>query len=131
MTLTAKQEGFAQAVAGGMNQSDAYRSAYNAGKMKPDVVNVKASQLAATGKVSVRIAELRKELANKSLWTREQSVAVLKEVVDASDAKHTDRISAITVLNKMQGFDAPLKIENKTESVTRIELVAMRGKRTD
>ena len=131
MTLTAKQEGFAQAVAGGMNQSDAYRSAYNAGKMKDSSINCNASQLMSDAKVAQRVSFLREELANRSLWTREQSVAVLKEVVDASDAKHTDRISAITVLNKMQGFDAPLKIENKTESVTRIELVAMRGKRTD
>ena len=109
--LTSKQEAFCQAVAGGMNQSDAYRSAYNAGSMKPDVVNVKASQLAAGGKVSVRVDELRKELANKSLWTREQSIAVLAGVVNASDAKHTDRIGAVTVLNKMQGFDAPVKLD--------------------
>lgn len=111
MTLTAKQEAFAQAIASGMNQSDAYRSAYDAGKMKPDVVNVKASQAASVGKVSVRIAELREELANKSLWTREQSVSVLAGVVGDLDAKHGDKISAVKVLNDMQGFNAPQKHE--------------------
>ena len=111
MALTAKQENFAQAVAGGMNQSDAYRSAYDAGQMKPDVINVKASQVAAVGNVSVRVAELKKELAERSLWTREQSVAVLSSVVAASDAKHGDKISAVKVLNDMQGFNAPTKLE--------------------
>lgn len=111
MQLTAKQEAFAQAVAGGLNQSDAYRSAYSAGKMKADVVNVKASQVAAVGKVRVRVASLREELANKSLWTREQSVAVLAGVVDDMDARHGDKISAVKVLNDMQGFNAPTKLE--------------------
>lgn len=127
MTLTAKQEAFVQAIAGGMNQSDAYRSAYNAGKMKPDVVNVKASQLAADGKVSVRVAELREELANKSLWTREQSVAVLAGVVEACDAKHGDKISAVKVLNDMQGFNAPVKAEVLLNFPRTIQIVAGRS----
>lgn len=109
VALTAKQENFAQAVAGGMNQSDAYRSAYNAGKMKPDVVNVKASQLASDGKVAVRLQELKAELANKSLWTREQSVAVLIDVIGDGDSKAGDKINSVKVLNEMQGFNAPTK----------------------
>ncbi len=111
MALTAKQEAFCQAIANGMNQSDAYRSAYDAGKMKPDVVNVKASQLASDGKVTVRLTELREELANKSLWTREQSVAVLVDVIGEGDSRAGDKISAVKVLNEMQGFNAPTKLE--------------------
>ena len=110
MDLTPKQEAFAQAVASGLNQSDAYRSAYNAGKMKDQVIQNKASLL-MKGDAGVRVKALRDELANKSLWTREQSIAVLAGVVAAEDAKHTDRIGAVTVLNKMQGFDAPVKLD--------------------
>ena len=110
MGLTAKQEAFSQAVVSGMNQSDAYRSAYDAGKMKAVTIHVAASQLFADHNVSIRITELKKELSEKSLWTREQSVAVLANVVAASDAKHNDRISAIKVLNDMQGFNAPVKL---------------------
>jgi len=126
MTLTAKQEAFAQAIADGKNQSDAYRAAYSAGNMKPEVINVKASQLAADGKVKVRVNELKEALANKSLWTREQSVAVLAEVVGSRDAKHSDKISAVKVLNDMQGFNAPEKLElsGTVSTITRIELVA-------
>lgn len=111
MTLTAKQEAFSQAIADGKNQSDAYRAAYNTAKMKDNSINVNASKMAADAKVALRIKELKEALANKSLWTREQSVAVLAEVVGAMDAKHSDKISAVKVLNDMQGFNAPVKHE--------------------
>lgn len=110
--LTSKQEAFAQAFVTGMNQSDAYRAAYKVRPgTKPECVNVAASKLMADANVALRVKDLQSALANKSLWTREQSVAVLSGVVDARDAKHSDRISAVTVLNRMQGFDAPTKYE--------------------
>ena len=111
MTLTAKQEAFAQAIADGKNQSDAYRTAYNAGKMKAETVQNSAYKLVMNGEVTARVKELREELANKSLWTRERSVAVLAGVVAAMDAKHGDKISAVKVLNDMQGFNAPTKVD--------------------
>ena len=47
--LTPKQERFAQLVAGGTNQSDAYRGAYNTSRMKPATVNREAKALAPEG----------------------------------------------------------------------------------
>ena len=111
MALTAKQEAFAQAVADGMNQSDAYRSAYDASKTKPDVVNVKASQLAADGKVAVRVAELREALASKSLWTRLDSVQALSDIARDAEARANEKVAAIKELNSMHGFNEPVKIE--------------------
>lgn len=112
MELTPKQEAFAQAFVTGMNQSDAYRAAYKVRPgTKPESVNQNASRMMADINVASRVRSLQAELANKSLWTREQSVAVLSGVVDAGDAKHSDRISAVTVLNRMQGFDAPTKLD--------------------
>lgn len=113
MTLTAKQEAFCQAIADGRSQADAYRACYNAQKMKPETIHAMSSKLALSHEVAMRLTSLRAALADKSLWTREQSVAVLKEVVDASDAKHTDRIASIKVLNEMQGFNAPVKLDVK------------------
>ena len=57
--LSPKQEAFAQAVAAGMNQSDAYRAAYDATRMKPSSINVNASKLMADAKVRQRVASLR------------------------------------------------------------------------
>ena len=39
MALTAKQEVFAQAIADGMTQADAYRTAYDAGNMKAETIH--------------------------------------------------------------------------------------------
>ena len=111
MALTSKQEAFAQAIAGGMNQSDAYRSAYNTGKYKPEAIHVNASKMMADARVSLRLKELRDELANKSLWTREQSVFVLVGVIDEGESRAGDKISAVKVLNDMQGFNAPTKLD--------------------
>ncbi len=57
--LTPKQEAFCLAFIETGNASEAYRRAYNAENTKPDVVNVKASQMLAHGKISVRVAELK------------------------------------------------------------------------
>lgn len=111
MALTAKQEAFARFLASGATQADAYRAAYNAQAMKPETVQNNAYKLLKGNEVATRVAELRQELADKSLWTREQSVAVLAGVVGAADAKHGDMISAVKVLNEMQGFNAPTKHE--------------------
>lgn len=109
MTLTAKQENFCQAIASGMNQSDAYRSAYDAGNMKPESINVNASKLCADAKVALRVTELKDEIAAKALWTREDSVLTLKYVIDASD-KGMEITGAVKVLNEMHGYNAPKEI---------------------
>ena len=60
MSLTPKREKFAQAVASGMNQSDAYREAYRVRNgTKLSSVNVNASKLMNDAKVAQRVAELR------------------------------------------------------------------------
>lgn len=106
MSLTPKQEKFAQLVADGMSQSDAYREAYNS-KAKPESVHVKASDLMADVKVSVRVAALREALSEISLWKRTDSVTVLAEIAKGNDpeAKPSDRVQAVKALNAMHGWD--------------------------
>lgn len=57
--MTPKQEAFCMAYVETGNASEAYRRSYNAAKMKPATVNVKASELLADGKIAVRVAELK------------------------------------------------------------------------
>ena len=106
-----------------MNQSDAYRAAYDASKTKPDVVSVKASQLMADGKVAVRVNQLRADLADKQLWTRQDSVAELADIAKGSESKAAEKIAAIKELNLMHGFNAPTKIEMGGVLIHRIERV--------
>ena len=58
VTLTPKQEKFAVGVAAGLTQSDAYRAAYSASRMKPEQVWQEASKLRQNHKVARRIDEL-------------------------------------------------------------------------
>lgn len=70
--LTPKQENFAQSVASGMNQSEAYREVYQVGpKTKPETVNQAASRIMANSKVAARVAELRKPIVEKAQMTLE------------------------------------------------------------
>ena len=53
--LTAKQEAFAQGIADGLGQADAYRMAYDADGMKDSTIYSKASVLMSDGKVTARV----------------------------------------------------------------------------
>ena len=77
--LTPKQEAFCLAYIETGNASEAYRRSYDASRTKPDIVNVKASQLLAHGKVSVRVAELKAANVEKYNITVERIAAMLEE----------------------------------------------------
>lgn len=109
MTLTTKQEKFAQAVADGMTQADAYRAAYDTSKSKPETIWVRASELMADSKVSARVAELKAVLAKKAIWTREMSVKALVQAY--KEGRPAEKISAVKELNAMHGFNAPAKVD--------------------
>lgn len=109
--LTAQQEAFAQAIADGMSQADAYRQAFPRSKAWQDSsVYEAASKMRA--KLAPRVAELQAAIAEKALWTREQSVKVLSEVATRAE-KDADRVRAVAELNKMHGFEAATTIVHK------------------
>lgn len=77
MELTNKQERFAQAVARGLTYSDAYREAYNTGRMQMATINKRASGLAKREHVAARIEELRGEI--RGIMTLD--VATVKDAI--------------------------------------------------
>ena len=102
--LTDKQEKFAQAVAlEGMSLSDAYRAAYDAGRMKDKTVNEKACVLAKDGKITARINELRETLASAKIMTAQERLEWLTTVVKDTKETTKNRLSASDQMNKMQG----------------------------
>ena len=127
MTLTTKQEGFAQSVADGLSQAEAYRANYSADRMTDKSVWEKASELAANVKVSARVADLREALAQKQLWTRADSVRALMGVVQAQDAKGSEVTGAVKELNAMHGYNEPAKSEVTHKGLTGIILEAADG----
>jgi phage terminase small subunit len=120
MELTPKQEKFAQCIADGMNQSDAYRAAYNAGGMKAETVQNKAHVLMKNGEVRARVDTLRGALAEKALWTREDSVRALKDIA-CGTGKPNEVVAAVKELNAMHGFNAPVDINLGGKVVSVIE----------
>lgn len=79
MALTLKQEKFAQEVAKGATQSDAYRRAYDAKKMKPETVQKRASELMSDREVAGRVADLRRPAAARCEITVERITTDLME----------------------------------------------------
>jgi hypothetical protein len=120
--LTAKQELFAQCIADGMGQTDAYRTAYDAEGMKDVTLYPLASKVMSNHKVATRIAELKSQVVEKQLWTREMSVKGLIQAYRiAQDAKtSTGMTAAVKELNVMHGFNEPTKLSITGNMVTRI-----------
>lgn len=110
--LTAKQEAFAQYVASGMKQIDAYREAFNRQNWNPNSLYCESSKLAAKPKIAQRIKDLKEQLAEKELWKREDSVRVLRDVISDPEARCNDKTQAVKVLNDMHGFNAPQEINH-------------------
>lgn len=108
MTLTFKQEAFAQAIADGMTQADAYRAAYDAEGMSDGAIYVEASKLIDRPNVAQRVKELKEALSEKVLWTREMSVRALKETYETSAG--SVRVAAVKELNAMHGYNEPSKL---------------------
>jgi phage terminase small subunit len=77
--MTPKQEAFCLAYIETGNASEAYRRAYNAGKMKPESINVNASKLLADAKVALRVAELKSELFERHKVTTDTIAVMLRE----------------------------------------------------
>ena len=110
--LTAKQEAFAQAIADGLGQADAYRFAYDAENMKDETVYPNASRLINNSKVAARVAELKSQVVEKQLWTREMSVKGLMSAyrIALEGKTSTGMTAAVKELNIMHGYNEPTKV---------------------
>lgn len=130
--MTPKQEKFAQCIADGMTQADAYRTAYGADKMKPETIHKRASELVSDGEVTGRVAELRSKLSAKALWSREMSVQALVQAykVAKDQTNASGMTGAVKELNAMHGFNAPSKVDisntDGTLTPTVIQIIAKR-----
>ena len=130
MKLTAKQEAFSQAIADGMTQADAYRTAFNVRPgTKPESIHDSASKVMGNPEVAQRVADLKEKLEKKALWTREMSVkALVKSYQLAEKGENPQAMTgAIKEINAMHGFNAPQKIDINAElTLRRIERVVVK-----
>lgn len=116
MALTAKQEAFAQAVATGKTQADAYRHAFNAVGMKPETIHKRASELMASGEVSGRVAELRKPVVEAAQITLASHLQRLSDLSDK--AEQSGQMSAAINAEVARGKASGLYVEKIEHSGT-------------
>jgi isopenicillin N synthase-like dioxygenase len=124
MALTPKQERFAQEVASGKTQADAYRAAFDVKPTtKPETTYKRACELMADRNISGRVAELREAAAERIVWTMADSLDVLSTIAKGldKDAKPSDKVNAVKAINAMIGLDAPSKLSVTGNLVTRIQ----------
>jgi hypothetical protein len=123
MALTPQQEKFAQSVASGMNQSDAYRSAYNVKPTtKAESVNVNASKLMADTNISLRVAELREPIVKAAQLTLEAHLNDLKGLRNM--ATKAEQYSAAISAEVARGKAAGLYTDKVDATITTKELPA-------
>jgi len=131
MKLTAKQDHFARLVAlEGLNQSQAYRQAYDAGNMKPATIRNNAYMLMQNSDVAAMVAELRGGTRHESLVNAKDLVEKLQEIATApiqKPVKVADQLSAIDKLAKMGGFYRDDRKDREPVRITQVTVVLDRG----
>lgn len=130
--LTAKQEAFAQQVAGGAILSDAYRECYAAENMADRTVWTEACRLASNPKVATRIKAIQTDRESDQRMVRlRREEYVLKRLQQEAEQAETDgaRVRSLELLGRtISMFSDRVEIE-QDESKSAAELEADLEKR--
>lgn len=98
-------EKFAQLVVELGSQAEAYRRACKpAASITNKSIHEMASRLANNNKVAARIKEIRDELALQMMWTKIDSVRILRNIAEQPE-KQSDAVASVKALNAMFGWD--------------------------
>lgn len=121
--LTKKQEGFAQAVAAGDDQSKAYRANYDT-QGSDNVVAVDAHKLANTPKVALRLTDLIAKALETSIPKEAIEDYVLGKLVDTIEhGSDSARATCLKLLGQYQGMYREVK-EHREAALTDEQIIA-------
>lgn len=105
--LTPKQRKFAENLADGMTQSDAYKFAYDATEMQGDTIRNKASQLAQRGDIRAAVDALMGErmrlMEVKGVSDRSKVVGLLRQFAEDEARPDHVRLRAVELWGKTCG----------------------------
>lgn len=100
----ARREKFAQGLAAGLSQRNAYREAFpNSQKWKDRTVDSRASELYLTSEILGRLKELAAQSTSKAVMTAKERKEWLSALVYNKEADTKDKLKAIDLLNRMEG----------------------------
>lgn len=120
--MTNARERFAREVAAGKSQADAYREAFPRSRYwKPETLHKRASELAATGEVLGRVAELRREADAAAIMECSELRTILtarvRELAEAH-APTRDLCRASDTLARVSGWYSPAGLAVAVSSVS-------------
>ena len=99
-----RHEKFAQGLASGMSQRNAYRGAFpNSKRWKDETVDSKASVLAKNDKVLERLRELAEQSTSKAVMNATQRKEWLTAIIRSEVEETKDKLKAVDILNRMEG----------------------------
>lgn len=101
--LTPMREGFAQDLANGMSQVEAYKKNFNVTTDKMSTTQPNACKTAHDPAVIRRVRELQAEAEKGAILDRKARQALLTKFAMDDSVSNSDRLSALDKLNKMSG----------------------------
>lgn len=110
MSLSAKHKAFCdEYLANGMNATRAYATVY---KVNDRVAGPSGDRLLKNVKVEEYLQEQKQNLAKRLNITKEEILLDLQDIKDRNKGvRDQTAMKAIEIINKMSGFDAPVKSE--------------------
>ena len=134
--LTQKQERFVLEFIKTDNASEAYRRSYDvAPTTKPEVIWVKACELLKTGKVAVRLQQLRSEAAERANMDIDSITQMLKDAYDKAKAEPKGASAAVSAamgLAKLHGLiveKSEASVKQQTQMSGAIEIRVVKPQR--
>ena len=122
--LTANQRAFAEHLAAGMNQTEAYIKAYNVRTTNRNVISINASRLARDNRISELLESYTDSIAERVV---EDSVKTRRFILEelhghASNAKTaTEKLRALELMGRAIGMFTD-KVETKAEAISTEQL---------
>jgi hypothetical protein len=127
MNLTDKQEKFAQCIAKGYTQADAYREAYDCEEMSDNCLYVNACKLMNNDKVAIRVKELKERNLEKNYdrdvrYYLEKLEEIRQKAV--AEGQYSAAVSAIKEDAKISGvYVEKAEVKNNVELVKEVTFV--------
>lgn len=95
--LTAKQTVYVESRIGGMRPSEAYRAAYNCGRMSSNAIHVEAARLEKHPTVSLRLAQVNEKVVTRLERTAADISRVAWSIAEDEEAPPSARIAALNL----------------------------------
>jgi hypothetical protein len=130
MDLTDKQEKFAQGIAKGLTQADAYREAYDCENQKDETTWSNACRLMNNDKVIARVKELKERALKRYDITVDDLIAELEEAREVAklSSQSSAMVSATMGKGKLLGLVTDKQEVKGNMNVTMMPSVKVGGK---